>query len=132
MQRTMMRSKIHRAKVTGASVDYVGSISICPDLMAAADLMVGEQVHVVDVDNGARLTTYAIQGDPGEICLNGAAAHLVDVGDLVIIITYGQYDEEELRDYSPIVVHVDTENVQISEELARELAGERKYVTVDA
>lgn len=132
MQRTMMRSKIHRAAVTGASVDYVGSISICPELMAAADLMVGEQVHVVDINNGARLTTYAIQGDPGEICLNGAAAHLVDVGDLVIIITYAQYDEDELRDYSPIVVHVDTENHQISEELAKELAGERKYITVDA
>ena len=131
MQRTMMKSKIHRATVTGASIDYVGSISLCPDLMARADILVGEQVHVVDVNNGARLMTYAIEGSPGEICLNGAAAHLVDIGDLVIVITYAQVDTAELADFEARVVHVDSSNRAIDEETARRLAGERRYVTVD-
>lgn len=132
MHRMMMKSKIHRATVTGASVDYVGSISICPELMRRSDIMVGEQVHVVDINNGSRLTTYAIEGDPGEICINGAAAHLVDVGDLVIIITYAQLDEAELVGYGANVVHVDSSNHAVDEQTARHLAGERRYTAIDA
>ena len=132
MHRRMMKSKIHRATVTGASVHYVGSISLCPELMRRADILVGEQVHVVDVDNGARLMTYAIEGTAGEICLNGAAAHLVEVGHLVIIITYAQLDSAELEAFTPSVVHVDGANRAVDEQTARRLASERRYVTVDA
>ena len=132
MQRTMMKAKIHRATVTGASVDYVGSISLCPDLMRRADIMVGEQVHVVDVDNGARLVTYAIEGTAGEVCLNGAAAHLVEVGHLVIIITYAQLETSELDGFAASVVHVDGTNRAVDTATAQRLAGERRYVTVDA
>ena len=116
MIRTMMKSKIHRATVTQADLHYVGSCTIDADLMDAADLLEGEQVDVVDVDNGARLTTYAITGERGSgmISINGAAAHLVHPGDMVIIIGYGQYTSEELRDYSPRVVFVDGENRQVS------------------
>lgn len=132
MQRMMMKSKIHRATVTGASIDYVGSVSICPELMRHSDIMVGEQVHIVDINNGSRLTTYAIEGEPGEICINGAAAHLVDVGDLVIIITYAQLTEAELVGYAANVVHVDSANRAVDEATAQRLAGERRYITIDA
>ena len=110
MQRTMMKSKIHRATVTGADVGYVGSITLDPELMRLAAVREFEQVHVLDIDNGARFETYAIPGGPGDVCLNGAAARLVQPGDKVIIITYGDYADVELDDYAPAVVHVDTAN----------------------
>ncbi|MEW5926486.1 MAG: aspartate 1-decarboxylase [Gemmatimonadota bacterium] len=112
MQRTMCKSKIHRATVTGADLNYVGSITIDPDLMEAGDLLEFEQVQVVDINNGARFETYVITGErgKGEICLNGAAARLVHPGDRVIIISYGQYDEAELATYRPTFVFVDEEN----------------------
>ena len=97
MNRRMMKSKIHRARVTDAHLDYVGSISLDPELMRLADILVGEQVHVVDIDNGARFETYAIEGRPGDVCLNGAAARLVHPGDKVIVITYAEYNEQRSR-----------------------------------
>jgi len=105
-----MKSKIHRATVTSTDVDYVGSISLDPDLMERADILEWEQVTVLDVDNGARLETYAIVGGPGQVQLNGAAAHLVDKGDRVIVLTYADYEEVELGDFSPKVVRVDSGN----------------------
>lgn len=110
MTRTMMNGKIHRATVTAANVDYIGSISLDPELMRAADILPNEQVHVLDVTNGNRLETYAIEGAPGEVCLNGAAAHLVDVGDLVIVVSYVQMDEAAAREHRPRVVLVDEQN----------------------
>ncbi len=112
MQRTMCKSKIHRATVTGADLNYVGSITIDPDLMEAADLIEYEKVQVVDINNGARFETYVITGErgAGEICLNGAAARLVHAGDRVIIMSYGQYEEAELTNYRPAFVFVDDEN----------------------
>ena len=107
MQRRMLKSKIHRATVTAADLSYVGSISIDPRLMEAADILEHEQVTVLDVDNGARFETYAIRGEAGEVCLNGAAARLVQVGDTVILLTYGEYEEHELVAHRPRVVHVD-------------------------
>jgi len=124
MRRTMMKSKIHRATVTGSDLNYVGSITLDPRLMALADMLEHEQVHVLDLDNGARLETYAISGGPGDVVLNGAAARLVHTGDRVIIISYAQYDEEELESYAPRVVHVDSRNRPTDEEfqeLDREL-----------
>ena len=106
----MLKSKIHRATVTDADFDYVGSVTIDAGLMALADIREHEQVHVVDVDNGARLVTYAIAGGPGELCLNGAAARLVEPGHRVIVISYAEYDEAELDGYRPRVVHVDAGN----------------------
>jgi aspartate 1-decarboxylase len=125
MHRRMMKSKIHRATVTDANLDYVGSVSIDPQLLRAADVLVGEQVQIVDIDNGARFETYAIEGAPGEVCLNGAAARLVQPGDRVIIITYADFDEAELLTYAPRVVHVDAGNRMVGEEVARELVGGR-------
>lgn len=125
MLRTMMRAKIHRATVTDANVDYVGSISLDPVLMEAADLAEYEQVHVVDVTNGARLVTYVIEGGPGEVCLNGAAAHLVDIGDIVIVIAYGEMTPEELDGFAPRIVHVDAANAVVDESVARALTGAR-------
>lgn len=110
MTRTMMSGKIHRATVTGANVDYVGSVSLDPELMAAADILQNEQVHVLDVTNGHRLETYVIEGAPGEVCLNGAAARLVGVGDLVIIVAYQQMGDEAARKHKPKVILVDKEN----------------------
>jgi len=112
MFRTMLKSKIHRATVTQADLDYVGSITIDSDLMKAADLLPHEKVHVVDVDNGARLETYAIEGEPGSgvICINGAAARLVSKGDRVIIISYAMVTEDEARTIAPTVVLVDERN----------------------
>ncbi len=114
MLRTMMKSKIHRATVTHADRHYVGSVTVDPDLMDAADLLEGEQVCIVDIDNGARLETYVIAGQRGSgvIGINGAAAHLVHPGDLVILIAYGMMDEAELREYAPRVVFVDEKNRQ--------------------
>jgi len=112
MYRTMCKSKIHRATVTGADLNYVGSITIDPVLMDAADLLEYEQVAVVNVNNGARFETYVIPGEPGagEICLNGAAARLAHPGDKVIIISYGSYDEAELETYRPQFIFVDEQN----------------------
>jgi aspartate 1-decarboxylase len=131
----MMKSKIHRATVTDADLHYVGSITVDRDLMDAADLLEFEQVAVVDVDNGARLETYVIEGERGSgtICLNGAAAHLVHPGDRVILISYAEVDDTELAEgWQPTVVHVDTANRQIDADLAARLANERKYVEVQA
>jgi len=112
----MLKSKIHRATVTDCDLHYVGSITIDPDLLEAADILEHEQVHVVDVDNGARFETYTINGvrGSGEIKVNGAAARLVHHGDTVIVISYAQYDREELGSHEPRVVHVDRENSIIS------------------
>ena len=110
MRRRMMKSKIHRATVTDANLNYVGSITIDTELMELADLREWEQVAVLDIDNGARFETYVIPGGPGEICLNGAAARLAHPGDKVIILTYGDYDDAELERFEPVIVHVDSEN----------------------
>jgi aspartate 1-decarboxylase len=110
MQRQMLKSKIHRATITACDPDYVGSVSIDPELMRQADLLPNEQVHVWDIANGARMVTYAIEGDPGEIKVNGAAARLVSRGDLVIIVSYAGYDSGDLDAYAPVVVHVDERN----------------------
>ena len=117
MRRRMMKSKIHRATVTSADLNYVGSISLDPALMERADILEWEQVAVLDIDNGARFETYAIPGGPGDVVLNGAAARLVHTGDRVIVITYAQYDEVELERYAPTVVHVDERNIPTNEEL---------------
>jgi aspartate 1-decarboxylase len=106
----MLKSKIHRATVTDANLNYIGSVSLDPELMAKADILENEQVAILDINNGARFETYAILGKPNEVCLNGAAARLVQPGDKVIIITYGDYDNEELEGYEPTVVHVDENN----------------------
>jgi aspartate 1-decarboxylase len=132
MRRRMLKSKIHRATVTSADLHYVGSISVDPTLMRAADILEGEQVSVVDIDSGSRLETYVIPGGPGEICLNGAAARMVQPGDRVILMTYADLDEAELAEYAPTVVHVDTANAPVPEELARAFEGERRYVEVPA
>ena len=108
----MMKSKIHRATVTHADLHYVGSVTVDSELMAAADLLEGEQVTIVDINNGARLETYVIAGEPGSgvIGINGAAAHLVNPGDLVILIAYAQMEDAEAKEYQPHVVFVDSEN----------------------
>jgi aspartate 1-decarboxylase len=110
MHRIMMKSKIHRATITGADLNYVGSITLDPRLMELADLMEHEQVHVLDIDNGARFETYVIRGGPGDVIVNGAAARLVHTGDKVIVISYAHYNEAELEAYEPLVVHVDEQN----------------------
>ncbi|MEN3273117.1 MAG: aspartate 1-decarboxylase [Actinomycetota bacterium] len=110
MRRRMMKSKIHRATVTGADLHYIGSVSLDPQLMELADIREHEQVAILDIDNGARFETYALLGQPGEVCLNGAAARLVAPGDRVIVITYGDYEDAELDGFEPTVVHVDTAN----------------------
>ncbi len=112
MLRTMLKSKIHRATVTQADLHYVGSVTVDLDLLEAADLLPGEQVAIVDVTNGARLETYVIPASEaqGVIGINGAAAHLVHPGDLVILISYAQMDDAEARAHHPRVVHVDAAN----------------------
>lgn len=109
---TMLKSKIHRATVTQADVNYVGSVTVDEELMEAAGLLAGEQVAIVDVTNGARLETYVIPGERGTgvIGINGAAAHLVHPGDLVILIAYGLMDQAEAQSYQPKVVFVDERN----------------------
>jgi aspartate 1-decarboxylase len=112
MQRQMLKSKIHRATVTDCDLHYAGSITIDPVLIAEADLLPHELVHVLDVDNGERFETYVIEGKSGsgDVQVNGAAARLVQRGDRVIIVSYGVYSEEELGDHEPRVVHVDANN----------------------
>lgn len=116
MLRTLLNGKIHRATVTQADLHYVGSVTIDADLMDAADIVDGEQVHIVDIDNGNRLVTYALVGARGSgvIGINGAAAHLVNPGDLVIIIGYAQVDEAERAEHVQHVVHVDRDNKVIA------------------
>jgi aspartate 1-decarboxylase len=120
----MLKSKIHRATITGSDLHYVGSITIDQDLLDAADIREHEQVHVVDVDNGARFETYTISGErgSGDICINGAAARLVHTGDTIIVISYAEYSEEELESYVPRVVHVNRDNeIVITDATVREL-----------
>jgi aspartate 1-decarboxylase len=112
MFRTMLKSKIHRARVTEADLDYEGSLTIDQDLMDAADLLPYEAIDIYDITNGARLTTYAICGERGSgtICVNGAAAHLVKKGDLIIIVCYARYDQHEAWQHQPRIVLVDQAN----------------------
>ena len=112
--RIMLKSKIHRAHVTDCNIDYEGSITIDRKLMEEADILPYEQVQVLDINNGSRFTTYAIEGGPGEICINGAAARLVSVDDLVIILSYCHLNDEEARIFRPKLVHVDANNVSTS------------------
>jgi aspartate 1-decarboxylase len=137
MRRRMMKSKIHRAVVTDANLHYVGSVTIDRSLLELADILEWEQVTVVDIDNGNRFETYAIPGGPGDLCLNGAAARLVQPGDRVIIISYADYEASELEDFEPTVVHVDTANQPVDEATARALArrdsdGPLRYVEIEA
>lgn len=112
MQRTLLKSKIHRAIVTAADLQYEGSVTVDRDLLDAADIRENEQVHIYNVSNGQRLTTYAIPGEPGcgDIQINGAAAHLVRTGDVVIIASYAQYSETEAAGHRPRVIRVDGRN----------------------
>ena len=112
MYRTLLKSKIHRVRVTDADLHYVGSVTIDRRLMEAADILEHEQVDIYDITNGARLTTYALAGPPdsGTICINGAAAHLVRPDDLVIIVSYAVYDDQEVRAHQPKIVLVDERN----------------------
>ena len=122
MQRVMLKSKIHRATVTDSDLHYVGSISVDPELLEAADIREHEQVQVVDIDNGARFETYTIAAErgSGDLKVNGAAARLVHTGDTVILISYASYAEDELDAYEPRVVHVTRENeiVNVDAEVA--------------
>jgi aspartate 1-decarboxylase len=133
--RVMMKSKIHRATVTQADLDYVGSVAIDLDLMEAADLLEGEQVTIADITNGARLETYVIPAPRGSrtITINGAAAHLVKAGDLVIIMSYCLLSDAEARTLKPTVVHVDEDNnvVKLGENLSEPVPGQpdQKWVT---
>jgi aspartate 1-decarboxylase len=115
MHRTMLKSKIHRATVTASDLHYVGSITIDPELLEAADILEHEQVAVVDVDNGQRFETYTIAGErgSGEVKVNGAAARLVHHGDTIIVISYAGYDREDLQGYAPVVVHVERDTNRI-------------------
>ncbi len=108
--RTMLKSKIHRALVTDLSIDYEGSIAIDRKLMEEANILPYEQVQVLNINNGARFGTYAIGGESGEICINGAAARLVAKGDIIIILTYCQVEEDEARNFMPNLVYVDGKN----------------------
>jgi aspartate 1-decarboxylase len=112
MNRQMLKSKIHRARITDSDLHYVGSITIDPDLLEASDILEHELVHVLDVDNGARFETYTIAGErgSGEMKVNGAAARLVHTGDTIIVVSYASYDQQELETYEPVVVHVNSNN----------------------
>ena len=112
MNRQMLKSKIHRARITDSDLHYVGSITVDPDLLEAADILEHELVHVLDVDNGARFETYTIAGERGsrEMKVNGAAARLVHTGDTIIVVSYASYDAQELESYEPTVVHVNANN----------------------
>jgi aspartate 1-decarboxylase len=112
MRRTMLKSKLHRARITASDLHYVGSITLDPTLLDAADIREHELVHVLDVDNGSRFETYAIAGrhGSGEVKVNNAAARLVHEGDTVIVVSYAEYEEDELMTHEPRVVHVDSRN----------------------
>jgi aspartate 1-decarboxylase len=128
VQRTMLKSKIHRATVTDSDLHYVGSITIDPELLEAADILEFEQVAVVDVNNGSRFETYAIAGarGSGEMKVNGAAARLVHRGDTIIVISYAAYDPDELQNYNPCVVHVGAHNeiVEVNREVSALLSSD--------
>lgn len=116
MLRKMLKSKIHRATVTDCDLHYIGSITVDVDLLERADILENELVHVLDIDNGQRFETYTIAGERGSgmVQVNGAAARLVAKGDKVIVVSYADYNEAELKDYAPIVVHVDEHNRRVS------------------
>ena len=123
MQRVMLKSKIHRATITGCDLHYVGSITIDSELLRSADILEHEQVHVLDIDNGARFETYTISGEPGSgaMQINGAAARLVHEGDTIIVVSYASYDAAELQGYEPRVVHVEAKTnriVSVDDEVA--------------
>ena len=120
MRRTLLKSKIHRATVTDADLHYVGSMTLDPELMAAADLLVHEKVEIYNITNGERFATYVIEGEPGagQVILNGAAAHKASAGDLVIICSYGDYEDAEARGHRPRVVFVDPRNAVVSQSRA--------------
>ena len=129
MNRTMLKSKIHRATVTDCDLHYVGSITVAPALLEAADILEHEQVHVADVDNGARFETYALAGElgSGTVRVNGAAERLLHRGDTIIVFSYAQYDQAELRDHEPRVVHVQAQtNAILDGEAARLLTAPRE------
>jgi aspartate 1-decarboxylase len=130
MRRTFFKSKIHRATVTHADLDYEGSVSIDEDLLDASGILEYEAVHVWNITRGSRLQTYAIKGERGSgvICINGAAAHLNRPGDLVILATFAELEEEEARGFKPLVVLVDAENRVVAQDVA-ELAGPARRVT---
>jgi aspartate 1-decarboxylase len=135
VMRIMMKSKIHRATVTHADLHYVGSVTLDAGLMEAADLLEGEQVAIVDITNGARIETYVIPGERGSgvIGINGAAAHLVHAGDLVIIMSYAMIEDSEARALKPLVVHVDERNrvVKIGNDPAEPVPGASEQVRGD-
>jgi len=135
MMRVMMKSKIHRATVTQADLHYVGSVTLDAALMQAADLLEGEQVAIVDITNGARIETYVIPGERGSgvIGINGAAAHLIHAGDLIIIMSYAVVDDAEARSLKPLVVHLDEQNrvVKIGNEPAEPVPGASDQVRGD-
>jgi len=110
VMRVMLRSKIHRARVTEANIAYEGSITIDKRLMEAADILPYEQIHGLNVSNGARFTTYAIEGEEGEICVNGAAARLVSEGDIILILSYCHVEDDEARNFKPSLVYVNDKN----------------------
>jgi aspartate 1-decarboxylase len=116
MLRKMLKSKIHRATITDCDLHYVGSITIDADLLEKSDILENELVHVLDIDNGQRFETYTIAGERGSgmVQVNGAAARLVAKGDLVIVVSYAEYNETELENYEPVVVHVDEDNHEVS------------------
>jgi aspartate 1-decarboxylase len=122
----MLYSKIHRATVTDANLNYIGSITIDEDLLDASALRVGQKVEIVNINNGERFSTYIIKGKRGlkEMCLNGAAARKVEIGDKIIVIAYASYTDDELKSYTPIVVHVDEQNNIL--EITNELIGSDK------
>jgi aspartate 1-decarboxylase len=137
MQRVMLKSKIHRATVTDCDLHYVGSLTIDPDLLEAADILEHEQVHVVDIDNGARFETYTIPGERGSgaIKVNGAAARLVQRGDTVIVISYAHYDRADLEHYEPRVVHVEAHTnriINIDDEVATLLTSRPASLKADS
>ena len=134
MQRTMLKAKIHRATVTGADLEYEGSITIDENLLDLAGIIPYEQVDVYNVTNGKRFTTYAITGERGrgDICVNGAAAHMVTPGDLVIIANYARYEEPEARRHQPKLVFVDQHNRPVTRHVEGEVAGPRRIGPVTA
>ena len=133
MRRMMLLGKVHRATVTDANLNYVGSLTLDPDLMEAAGMLPYEQVQVLDVDNGARLTTYLIEGErsTGQVCINGAAARLVAPGDKVIVVAYAEMEDEEARSHTPRVVLVDGANRPITEPSDDAGPSEAKFAAYD-